>query len=61
MATYIVVHAFKDLEDKKKLYQVGDVYPKPKNKKVSEERLKALSTKENKAGKVLIEEEKESE
>lgn len=30
---YEVLHKFIDLEDKKKVYDTGDTYPKPANKK----------------------------
>lgn len=53
---YEVLHKFIDLEDKKKVYNVGDAYPKPANKKVSDERLLDLSTSDNKRGKALIKE-----
>lgn len=53
---YEVLHKFIDLEDKKKVYNVGDTYPKPANKKVSNERLLDLSTSDNKRGKALIKE-----
>ncbi|MBM6630302.1 hypothetical protein JTF04_11455 [Mammaliicoccus vitulinus] len=51
---YEVVHHFEDLQDNSKAYQVGDTFPKPANKKVSQERLAELSGKDNKQGKVLI-------
>ncbi|EHJ08439.1 hypothetical protein [Staphylococcus simiae] len=51
-----VLHKFVDLEDKKKVYNIGDTYPKPANKKVSHERILELSTSDNKQGKVLIKE-----
>lgn len=53
---YEVLHKFIDLEDKNKVYNVGDTYPKPANKKVSYERLLDLSTSDNKRGKALIKE-----
>lgn len=56
---YVVVHAFKDLQDKNKIYQVGEPYPKPANKKITAARLKQLTTKDNRLGEVLIEEVKE--
>lgn len=56
---YEVLHKFIDLEDKKKVYDVGDRFPKPANKKVSHDRILELSTSDNKRGKVLIKEVKE--
>lgn len=53
--TYVVVSDFKDLQDKNKIYHEGDVYPKPANKKVSDERLKELMTKKSqRTGKPFI-------
>lgn len=49
-ANYIVMHDFKDLQDKNKIYRAGDVYPSPANKKVSEKRLNELKTKNNRNG-----------
>lgn len=51
-----VLHAFTDLQDKDKVYNVGDSFPKPANKKVSEKRIEELSTDKNKQGKALIQE-----
>lgn len=53
---YEVIADFKDGEDKNKLYQVGDSYPKPANKKVSKSRIDSLSSKDNKIGKPFIKE-----
>ena len=53
---YEVLHKFIDLEDKKKLYNAGDAYPKPANKKIPHERILELSTSDNKRGMVLIKE-----
>lgn len=53
---YEVLHKFIDLEDKKKVYNVGDTYPKPANKKIPHERILELSTSDNKRGMVLIKE-----
>ena len=36
---YEVLHKFIDLEDKNKVYNAGDTYPKPANKKVSHDRI----------------------
>lgn len=55
---YKVVHEFKDLEDNNFIYGQGDTYPRAEKsiEEISKERIKALSTKKNKIGKVLIEE-----
>ncbi|WP_409297754.1 hypothetical protein V1498_06845 [Peribacillus sp. SCS-26] len=58
---YEVIHDFKDLQDKNKVYAVGDTYPNPANKKVSKERIKELSSSNNKIGKPLIKEIREQE
>ncbi|WP_083334807.1 hypothetical protein [Sediminibacillus halophilus] len=50
---YEVIESFRDLEDDKEYFE-GDRFPKPANKKVSEERLKELSSSNNKAGRPLI-------
>ena len=50
---YKVVKAFRDLKDDKHPYKVGDEYPR-EGFEPSEERLKELSSKDNKIGKVLI-------
>jgi|SRR5690625_1144789 len=52
--TYIVVHAFKDLEDGGRVYHKDDPYPKNPNLKLSEERIAQLTSKDNKIGKPLI-------
>ena len=44
---YEVLHKFIDLEDKNKIYNAGDTYPKPANKKVSHDRILDLSTSDN--------------
>lgn len=51
---YIVIRDFKDLEDKNKIYRKGDRYPKPSNKKISDERLTQLSSNDNKQKKPVI-------
>lgn len=50
---YIVVERFKDLQDKDRIYEVGDKFPATK-RKVSDERIAELSSTDNKIGKVLI-------
>lgn len=57
---YIVVERFKDLQDKDRIYEVGDKFPATK-RKVSDERIKELSSTNNKIGKVLIEAVEEKE
>ncbi|MET1176926.1 hypothetical protein ABG775_02930 [Peribacillus simplex] len=47
---------FKDLQDKSKIYRKGDLFPKPGNKKVEEERLEELLSSDNKMGKPVIKE-----
>lgn len=54
--TYRVVHDFKDLQDKNKVYRTGDNYPTPANKKVSDERLNTLLSKNNRLGLAVIRE-----
>lgn len=51
---YVVVNYFEDLQDNRKAYKEGTRFPKPANKKVSKERIKELSTTDNRQGKVLI-------
>lgn len=55
-----VIRAFKDLQDKNKEYAVGDAYPNPANKKVSDKRLKELSSTDNRQNRVYIQEVAES-
>ena len=50
---YIVIERFKDLQDKDRVYEVGDKFPATK-RKVSDERIAELSSTDNKIGKVLI-------
>ncbi|CRV31544.1 hypothetical protein [Staphylococcus saprophyticus] len=52
---YKVIKYFIDLEDNNKVYEVGDRFPKPYNKKVTPERLAELSGSRNRQGKPLIE------
>ena len=61
MTKYIVITAFKDSMDKGKLYEVGESYPKPSNKKISKKRLNDLCGNGNKAGFPLIEKVEEVE
>lgn len=50
---YKVVHKFYDLKDDRYLYKVGDEYPR-KGYSPTPNRIKSLSTRNNKAKKVLI-------
>ena len=52
--SYKVIHYFTDLQDFNHPYRVGDSFPRL-GMKVSDARLKELSTKANKQGKPLIE------
>ncbi|EHT6215628.1 hypothetical protein KXQ06_002423 [Staphylococcus pseudintermedius] len=54
---YIVLKKFLDLQDNNKVYEVGERFPKPANKKVSEERLNELLGSDNRQGTPLIEKE----
>ena len=56
---YIVIRDFCDLQDEKYLYREGDEFPR-RGRKVSEERLRELSSTSNKTHFALIEEVKES-
>ena len=56
--SYKVIHYFTDLQDFNHAYKVGDDYPRL-GLDVSEERLKELSSKNNKQGKPLIQKVKE--
>lgn len=53
MAKYEVIESFRDLEEDKEYFK-GDRFPKPANKKIKQERLDALSSTNNKAGRPLI-------
>lgn len=54
MEKYIVVYErFKDLKDNNYIYKKGDIYPR-EGLEASKERIKELSTKKNKIGKILI-------
>ena len=56
---YRVIKEFIDLQDDNYYYKENDVFPR-ESKEVSEERIKELSTKNNKRGEILIEEIKET-
>jgi len=51
---YKVIADFKDLEDNKHVYKVGDTFPR-EGVKVTKSRLGVLSTDKNTANKVFIE------
>ena len=55
MTKYKVVTDFHDSQDENRLYEQGNSYPKPVNKKISDERIEELSTKKNKHKKIFIE------
>jgi len=50
---YVVVHRFKDLQDNNRIYRPGDKFNHAGKTK---ERIKELSSKNNKIGKILIKE-----
>lgn len=53
---YEVIKNFVDSQDKNKKYQVGDSYPHPTNKKISDRRLSELLSSNNKLGYPVIKE-----
>jgi hypothetical protein len=53
---YEVIQNFVDSQDKNKKYKVGDHYPTPGNKKISEDRLTTLLSADNKLGQPVIRE-----
>src|SRR5699024_882107 len=54
--TYVVLHAFKDLEDRGYVYEKNSKYPRKANKEVTKQRVDELLGKDNKIGKQLIKE-----
>jgi|LSQX01.1.fsa_nt_gb hypothetical protein len=42
MAKYVVLKPFHDARDKEKLYEKGQPYPRPANKRVAAKRVKEL-------------------
>jgi hypothetical protein len=56
-----VIENFTDSQDKSKEYKVGDPYPIPANKKISEKRLASLLSADNKLGRPVIREIAETE
>lgn len=56
MSRYEVIVAFSDAKDRNKKYEVGDSYPHPANKKISQDRLKELLSSNNKLGQPVIRE-----
>jgi hypothetical protein len=53
---YEVIKDFIDSQDKNKKYKVGDSFPFPANKKISEERLATLLSTDNKLKTPVIQE-----
>lgn len=55
---YKVIEKFKDLKDNDHIYEVNDIYPRKdiKLEDIPQKRIKELTTKKNKIGKILIEE-----
>lgn len=51
---YRVVEQFADLQDDKYIYEIGMIYPR-KGHNPSDERIKELTSSENKVGKPVIE------
>lgn len=51
---YEVIHPFHDLQDKNKVYAIGDTFPKPVSKRVSKKRIEELLSNDNKLGRPLI-------
>lgn len=58
---YKVIEKFKDLKDNDHIYEVNDIYPRKdvKLEDIPQKRIKELTTKKNKIGKILIKEIKE--
>lgn len=54
--SYVVLHAFKDLEDRGYVYEKNSKYPRKANKDVTRQRVNELLGKDNKLGKQLIKE-----
>lgn len=52
MAKYVVIKAFKDLQDNNYIYKAGDKFPR--SGRAKKERIEELSTTNNKLGEVLI-------
>lgn len=61
MSKHTVIKRFRDLSDKDKVYEVGDAYPSPANKKISNERYEELLGKGNKLGAPVIKKNEEQE
>jgi hypothetical protein len=58
---YEAIASFTDSQDKGKVYQKGDPYPNPANKKISVERIKQLLSDNNRLGYAVIKEVKDKE
>lgn len=56
---YKVIYPFIDLQDNNKLYELGESFPKPANKKVTKKRIDELLSNKNKFGAPVIEEVRE--
>ena len=58
---YKVIEKFKDLKDNNHIYELNDIYPRKdiKLEDIPQKRIKELTTKKNKIGKILIKEIKE--
>lgn len=56
---YEVIKNFVDSQDKNKKYQVGDLYPHPANKKISDQRISELLSPDNRLGYAVIKRVKE--
>ena len=54
MTKYKALTDFKDLQDNGKIYKKDDPFPSPANKKVSDARIKELSSTKNKRKQRLI-------
>lgn len=53
---YVVLHDFKDLQDRDIVYIKDEIYPKRADSDISEERIQELMSDQNKIGKPLIKE-----
>ncbi|WP_112181378.1 hypothetical protein [Paraliobacillus zengyii] len=53
---YVVIHDFKDLEDRDIIYTKDDIYPKRTDSEISDKRIQELMSDQNKIGKPLIKE-----
>ena len=58
---YVAIEDFKDLQDGNKVYTKNDPYPKPANKKIDDDRIKEMLSKNNRQGRPVIKEVTETE